>query len=205
MMSNSPSNPSHLGLGTITSALGINRTRPKDILALGAGSVAAITLGDLLQSRVLVKNGAPMVPMSLAPAFSAAFGIVLGGLAKKKGYHNVGDGMIAGGVGVGISALIAKFTSPMVSASSAAAAASEDAGSEPQAMSGFGFGRVFARGLGSLGRLGADQSLLFGVGTPDMSGARMFNGATVAVEEPSMLAGATVAIENPNAFAASLY
>lgn len=200
-------NPKHLGLGTITNALGINRTRPKDILALGAGSVAAITLGDLIQSRLLVRNGMPVVPMAMAPAFSAAFGIVLGGLAKKKGYHNVGDGMIAGGVGVGISALIAKVTNPAVAASTAAASATEAAGAESQQVSGFGFGRAFARGLGGLAGLGAqrDPSLLFGVGTPDMSGANMFNGATVAVEEPSMLHGATVAIENPNAFASSLY
>ena len=200
--------PMHLGLGTLTNALGLSRTPIKGILKLGAGSVAAITLSDLLQSRVLLRNGSPIVPTAWAPAFTAAFGVVAGGLAKKKGYSDIGDGMIAGGVGVGISALIAKMMNPTMAASQAAATMTEDSQMDAQGVMGFGFGRAFARGLGGLsglGRAGSDSGLLFGVGTPDMSGARMFNGATVAVEESGLLSGATVAIENPNAFASSLY
>lgn len=201
-------NVSHLGLGTITSAVGLNKASLKDALKMGAGSVAAITLSDLAQSRLLVRNGVPMVPMKFSPLFTAAFGIVLGGLAKKRGYSRIGDGMVAGGVGVGIAALIAKYTSPVMAASQAAAAAGEAGGMDAQAVAGFGFGRAYARGLGGLSGVGAaasDPNMLFGIGTPDMSGARMFNGATVAVEEQGLLSGATVAIENPNAFASSLF
>jgi hypothetical protein len=47
--------------------------------------------------------------------------------------------------------------------------------------------------------------MLFGVGTPDLSGAEMFSGASVAIEDTTnALSGATIAIEQPSNFAASL-
>lgn len=204
-------NVSHLGLGSLVSAVVPSKSSLKDALKLGAGAAAAVTLADLAQNKLLVKGGVPMVPVSWAPVFTAAFGIVAGGIVSRKWSGEVGKGMVAGGVGVGIAALIAKYTSPMTAASAASAEAAEDAGMGPQAVAGLGFGRTYARGtrglagLSGLGRsrMPQDPSMLFGVGTPDMRAARAFNGATVAIEQPG-LAGATVAIQQPSMFAGAL-
>ncbi len=148
-----------------------------------------------------------MVPSAWSPLFSACFGIAVGGLVRSK-YAAIGTGFIAGGVGIGMAALIAKYTSPAASASMQTAAAAEAQGAEAQAMAGFGLGRAFAPGLGGLGSLGQariqDSSMLFGVGTPDMSASRMFNGATVSVEEGGQMSGASVSIETPSNFAGAL-
>lgn len=201
---------SHFGLGSIVSAVTPSKSNLKDWLALGGGSAAAVTLADLAQNKLLVSNGVPMIPISMAPFFSMAFGIVAGGIAKRQGYANIGNGMIAGGVGVGIAALVAKFTSPTTAASAAAAGAAEASGAPAQAVSGFGFGRTYARGLRGLSGLGAlpgtrqpNPNMLFGVGTPDMRAARAFGNANVAIEQPG-LAGASVAFQSPSQFAGAL-
>lgn len=202
-------NVSHLGLGSLVSAVVPSKSSLKDALKLGAGAAAAVTLADLAQNKLLVKGGVPMVPVSWAPVFTAAFGIVAGGIVGRKWSADIGKGMVAGGVGVGIAALVAKYTSPMTAASAASAEAAENAGMGPQAVAGLGFGRTYARGtrglagLSGLGRMPQDPSMLFGVGTPDMRAARAFNGATVAIEQPG-LAGATVAIQQPSMFAGAL-
>jgi len=78
-------------------------------------------------------------------------------------------------------------------------AAQEQAGQDSMSgLSGLG------HGFRSLGALGAGASQVYGVGTPDMSAARMFNGATVAIEETGGMSGATVQIEEPSAFAGIL-
>lgn len=199
-------NPSHFGLGSVTSMLGLSKSGVKEWLALGGGSMLGITAGDLVQNKLLVRNGQPLVPLKWAPAFTAAFGIVAGSLVKKKfHWNNVGNGMIAGGVGVGAAAVLATILSPTMAASQGAASAAEGAGMGPQAVAGFGFGRVYARGLRGLSGLGRvpGQRALFGQGTPNMAGAKMFNGATVAIEQPGPMSGATVAIEQSR-FASAL-
>ena len=83
----------------------------------------------------------------------------------------------------------------------------EAAGGQAESVAGFGLGRAFApsmRAMAGLGRVAADPTMLFGVGTPDMSASRMFNGATVAVEEGGPMSGASVSIETPSAFAGAL-
>ena len=159
---------------------------------------------ELLQSKVLVRYGFPIIGVKWAPAATALIGVIGGTLVKRKfHYPNLGTGMIAAGVAVGISSVIAMVLSRTVGASTAAATAAENSGMGPQAVAGFGFGRVFAGGLRGLGRV-PGQRMLFGAGTPNMAGARMFNGATVAIEQPGLLSGATVAIEPSNRFAGAL-
>jgi len=194
-------NPLHFSSSGLLSKLGLTKSNIVDVAKLGGGAALGITSADLLQSRVLVKNGVPMIPPNYGPWFNIAYGIVTGGLAAKFLGSRIGLGWAAGAAGVGISALIASFISPPVAASAAAATAAESTGDQANAVQGFGFGRAFApslaglAGLGRVRRSGGTSPLLFGVGTPDMSAARMFSGATVAIEPTGPMAGATVAIE----------
>lgn len=174
-------------------------------LKLGGGAAGAITLTDVLLSRLLVRNGAPMVPVKWSPVAIPVLAWLLSRVALKVRFlgPTVANGMIAGGVGVGMSALLARFAAPSVAASAAAAEMTEDAGGGVQGTAGFGLGRAFAGGTRSLGALRTRRSsALYGVGTPDMRAARMLNGATVAIEDGRM-AGATVAIEDNSNYASS--
>lgn len=192
-------NADHFSLSGIAATVGLQKSNLMRAAKLGVGAALGITVADLLQSKVLVKNGAPMVPTTWAPAFNALFGIMGGALVAKKVSNEVGLGMAAGGVGIGISALVGQMMSKTMATSAAAAASAETAGSAPQAVSGFGLGRAFADGMGSLaglGRVAHDPAMLFGVGTPDMSAAGMFAGATTAIEDGSgRLHGKTIAFE----------
>lgn len=200
-------NPSHFGLGSVASMVGLSKGSLKTLAALGGGATAGVTASDLVQNKLLIRNGQPLIPVKYAPVFTVLFGLAAGALVKKKlHWNNVATGITAGCAGVGVSALLASVMSPSMSASAEAASAAEQAGMGPQAVSGFGFGRVFARGLRGLGGLGRvpGNRMLFGNGTPNMAGAKMFNGATVAIEQPGLLSGATVAIEPSNRFASAL-
>lgn len=191
----------HFSLGGIAATVGLQKNNLMRAVKLGIGATAAITLGDLLQSKVLVKNGAPMIPTTWAPVVHALFGIMGGAIVGKKINVDVGTGMVAGGVGLGVSALIGQAMSRTMGASAATAKVAEDQGSAPQAVSGFGLGRAFAPSMSSLAGLGrvvhTDPAMLFGVGTPDMSAAGMFSGATTAIEDGSgSLHGKTIAFED---------
>lgn len=197
-------------IGQLKNLIPLKKGDLMEALKLGAGSVAAITLTDLLMSRVLVKDGAPVIPQRWAPLVIAGMSLVGGQMVSKKFDRDIGLGMIAGGVGVAVSALVGKMISPAVEATTAAAASTEAAGAPAQQTGGFGFGRAYAPGLGGfagLGRLAARNpgSAVYGIGTPDMSANRMFNGATVSIEEANgAMAGATVEYEDSNAFAGAL-
>ena len=196
-------NPNHLGLGAITKMVGFSKSNVISAAKLGVGATLAIVGTDLLQSRVLVKDGTPLIPPGWSPAFSAGASFILGHVVGAKLDTELGDGMIAGGVGIAVSALVARFTSPAVAASEKAAAAVEEGDAAAQQVAGFGFGRAFSRSLGAMAGLASGQqrsAAVYGVGTPDMSAMGMFAGANVAIEEPgrSALAGANVAIEEPN-------
>lgn len=189
-------NVQHFGLGSVAAMVGLQPSNLKRYAALAAGGVGGVMGSDFLQSQVLPRVGV-VVPAKWAPAVTALFGVVGGSIVTKK-FHmpNVGTGMLVGGLAVGASALVAMVLSPTVKATA-------DAGG---GMAGIGFGRVFARGVRGLGGFGRvpGQRMLFGAGTPNMAGARMFNGATVAIEQPGLLSGATVAIEPSQRFAAAL-
>lgn len=201
-------NVQHFSLGNITATLGLQKSNLMTAAKLGAGAAAGITLGDLLQSRILIRNGTPMVPIRWAPLFHALFGIVGGTIVRKQIGNDYGIGMMAGGVGIAASALLGQVLSRTMGASASTAQVTEDAGGGAQSGIGFGLGRAFAPSMQALGGLGRtrttnDPTLLFGVGTPDMSGAGLFNGATVAIENSNSLNGATVAIENSGGFAST--
>jgi len=185
-------NPSHLGLGTLKSLIP-NKADVVDGAKLGIGAAAGILAIKMVQSRLPWRvPGGAIGELGV----TALLALVGGGLVYKYS-KSAGAGFIAAPIGVAL----ASFAAGMMPA---AVVPATPAAAESEAMSGFGFGM-----LGSGGSLGAmriqDPSMLFGVGTPDMSASRMFDGATVAVEEGGAMSGASVAIETPSAFAGSLY
>ena len=201
----------HFGLGNIASMVGLTKGSLMEYVKLGAGAAAGITLTDLALSRVLVRDGAPIVPVQWSPAAIAVLSVIGGNIVAKKVDAKVGTGMIAGGVGLAIAEVVKRFTAPAATATNAAAASAEVSGYGAQTLAGFGAGRAFAPGLGGFAGLGAvsrggNGQMLFGVGTPDMSANRMFNGATVAIEDSNQMNGATVQYEDAgvSGFAGSL-
>ena len=173
-------------LGKLGNFVDTLKDNAMDYAKLGVGATLGIIATDLLMSKVLVKGGVPLVPDKWSGLAVAVLGVV-GGEYVKRFDKDLGTGMIAGTVGVAASSLAAKLIGPAVGAPAA----------ESAATSGFGNGRVFA-GFGYSGgraALPSGQSV-YGIGTPDMSAAQMFNGATVAFEENGgAMAGATVQIE----------
>ena len=175
----------------------------KEAFKLGLGAAAGITITDLLLSRVLVRNGSPMVPVKWSPlAIPVGAWLLSRAALKLKLGPSVADGMLAGGVGVGMSALLARFTSPAMAVTTESASMTEEGGGPVSGTAGFGLGRAFAPGLGAMRTTRRSGSALYGVGTPDMRAAKMLNGATVAIEDAG-LRGATVAFEDAGNFAAS--
>lgn len=189
--------------------------RIKELGWLGLGSVSAITLSDLMLSRVLVRQGRPMVSPVYSPYVIGAFGLVGAYLTettfrpllknfklKDESISKIADGMLAGAGGVAVSAGIGMFTSTLMSATARAAAVTENA-APPQGTAGFGFGRAYARSVNSLAGLGNVLRA-----TAALPGT--ISGATVQFEDVngrSALAGATVQYESVNtqAMAGSLY
>lgn len=198
---------SHFGLGSLLAPVKslVKKETLMSAAKLGAGAAGGILAANFLMSRVLVKDGVPLVPVKWSPLAMAALGIVGSGVARRFVGEKVAVGVVAGTVGAAVTEMVMRFTSPAAAAQANAAEASEMSGYGPQFGS-LGNGRAFARGLSGfsgLGALPAGNSQVYGVGTPDMSAARMFGGATVAIEETG-LRGATVQIEEPSAFAGIL-
>lgn len=180
-------------VGTLGDALSTLRRSWLDYVKLGAGATAAIAGSDLLLSRVLVKDGRPLVSPKWSPLAVAAMGVLGGEFVRRKVDEDVGAGMIAGGVGVALAAVAKMALSAVTRSKTAQATADEAAGQGAQQMEGFGFGRAFAPGFGGgAARLPAQS--LYGVGA-DVSAAGVFNGSTVAIEENGAVAGAAVRIE----------
>lgn len=155
---------------------------------LGAGAAGGIIGVNLLLSRVPFL--ANHIPATWKPLATAVAGILGAGFAKGFLGEKIATGVVAGTVGVAISQMVDRFTS---SAPSAVVASTQEAAGD-ESMSGLSGGFRFRA-------LGAGAGQVYGVGTPDMSAARMFNGATVAIEEAGGMSGATVAIEEPGRFA----
>lgn len=197
-------NVQHFGLGSVAAMVGLQPSNFKRYAAYGAGGVIGVLGSDMIQSQVLPRLRIN-VPVKWSPAVTALLGVVGGTFVTRKLHMpNIGTGILVGGLAAGAAAVVAMLVSPVVAASANAAAAAE-AGGGMAPMAGLGFGRIFSRGLRGVG-LGRvpGQRMLFGAGTPNMAGARMFNGATVAIEQPGLLSGATVAIEPSRSFAAAL-
>ena len=187
---------SHFGLGSVAAMVGLQPSNLKRYAALAAGGVGGVMGSDFVQSQLLPRVGV-RIPVKWSPLFTALFG-VMGGTFVSRKFHapNIGTGMLVGGLAVGASAMVSMLLAPAV-------VATTDSG---MPVAGLGFGRVFSRGVRGLAGLGRvpGNRMLFGQGTPNMAGAKMFNGATVAIEQPGLLAGATVAIEPSNRFASAL-
>lgn len=190
-------------LGNLVQSAGLNKKNLMRALKFGIGAGAFPFVYGALQSNLLLRASPSMFAQNTPGEYAARglSGVILGGLtATLLKQPEIGIGMTAMAVGLVLKDIAAGFISPAASAAQAVVKAEEQA---------TGIGQMSAinpmgRGLAGLG-YGAqrDQSLLFGVGTPDMSANRMFNGATVAIEEQGF-SGATVAIERSNAFAGAL-
>jgi hypothetical protein len=162
----------HLGLGNIPATVGLIKSNLMHSAKLGVGAAAGITLTNLLLSKVLVKNGQPIVPVKWSPLAVALGGIALGALTKKFGARflrgtaeDLADGMIAGTVGSAVFSYVEKYTAPAAAVQAVVAENAELQGYGPQAGSA-GVGRAFASGLAGLN-----------------GGARQLAGATIAMED----------------------
>ncbi len=197
-----------MGLGNIIDKAGLTKSNLKEAAKLGAGAGAFPFVYGLLQSQVLLRASpttfAQGTPAEMATR--AIAGVVLGHVTGKMlKQPAMGDGMVASAVGSVVRDLVAPMFNPAVAVTQAAITATEQATGQPQAsdVNPTGSGMAGLRGLGNM-RYGRDPSILFGVGTPDMSATNMFNGATVAIENGNgPMAGATVAVEPESRFAAS--
>lgn len=191
-------------LGSILDTAGLTKSNLMKAVKLGVGAAAfPIVYGylrSLLVGRVSqLAQGTP-VEMATRAVAGLALGHFVGNTRILGGSREMGDGMMASAVGTLVSDLLMPYLNPAAGAAKAAVTATE-----LQGIPAFSASNPLGASLAGLGYgAGGDQSLLFGVGTPDMSANRMFNGATVAIEEKG-LAGATVVIESPPAFAGALY
>lgn len=179
-------------LGNLPAKLGLTKSNLMDGVKLGAGAALFPVAYNLARENLLLKwsptNFAQGTMVERITRVVA--GLALGSLTRAKVDGSFGDGMVASAIGSVASEVIMKFMSPQAAAQAAATTAAEAATGQG-VMSGI---NPMGRPLAGLAAGGSD--LLFGVGTPNMAGASMFNGATVAVEEGGF-SGATVAIEQP--------
>lgn len=183
-----------LSLGSLTSMLGLSKSNLMEAAKLGAGAALFPFVYGFLQS-LLLRWSTTFAQKGYAEyGLRVVAGLALGSIGRKYLGASVGDGMMASAVGSVATDLLA----PMVNRSAAAANAAVNQAEASTGVSQMSGVNPLGRGLAGLG----SSDYLFGVGTPDLSGAAMFNGATVAIENGG-LAGATVAIEQPS-FAGAL-
>lgn len=199
-------------LGNIVEKAGLTKRNLMEAAKLGAGAAIFPFAYGFLQSNLLLRMSPSFAQNTYAEyAARAVSGVVLGSLtAKLARQPSMGDGMMASAVGSVFKDIAAPMLNPSAAAAQAATTAAEQATGQSQmsginplgrGLAGLGLGYNASGGLGY--NASGDRALLFGVGTPDLSGAAMFSGATVAVEENNGLAGATIAVEEPSNFAAA--
>lgn len=190
-------------LGNIIDKAGLTKSNLKEAAKLGLGAGAFPFVYGLIQSQLLLRASPATFAQNTYGEYAARAlsGVILGSVTNRMlKMPAVGDGMVASAVGSVVRDLLAPMFNPAAKAAQQAVTAAEQSGSDQ--MSGV---NPLGRGLAGFSGLGAyrDPSMLFGVGTPDMSASRMFNGATVAIESSNGLQGATVAIEPQSNFAAA--
>jgi hypothetical protein len=179
-----------LSLGSLTSMLGLSKSNLVEAAKLGLGAAGFPFVYGFLQSMLL--KWSPMFAQKGPAEYGLRIlaGLALGGVSRKYLGSSVGTGMVASAVGTVFQDVVA----PMVNRSAAAANSAVNSAEAATGVSQMSGVNPLGRGLAGFG-YGGDQSLLFGAGTPDLSGASMFGGATVAIEQGGSLNGATVAIE----------
>lgn len=189
-------------LGNILDTAGLTKDNLMKAVKLGVGAGLFPIVYGWLRGMAVSRVSALKQGSATEYAVRALAGVVLGTATARFGQREAGDGMMAAAIGTIVSDLVAPMLNP-------AAAAVQSGASSSEAVSGvsaYSASNPMGRSLAGLGYGGnnGDQSLLFGVGTPDMSAARMLSGATVAIEEKG-LSGATVAIEQQPSFAGALF
>ena len=191
-------------LGNLIDKAGLTKSNLMEAAKLGLGAGAFPFVYGLLQSKLLLKASPTMFAQGTPGEYAARAlsGVVLGALTTRIAKQGaMGDGMVASAVGSVVRDLVAPMFNSSAAASQAAVTAAEMSTGESQ-MSGVNpMGRGLA-GIGGFAGFASDPSMLFGVGTPDTGASRMFNGATVSIQEGPM-SGATVAIESGNNYAAA--
>lgn len=191
-------------LGNLIDNAGLTKAALMKALPFAAGALLFPIVYGQLQSRLLLKASPSMFAANSWGERAARIlsGLVLGGLtASMGGQKDAGMGMTIMALAQVGGDIITGFINP-ASAAAQAVVKAEEAATGVGQMSAI---NPMGRGLAGLGYGSQqDQSMLFGVGTPDMSANRMFNGATVAIEEAGGFSGATVAIQPSNAFAGAL-
>jgi len=187
-------------LGNILDTTGLTKSNVMKAVKLGLGAAGFPLLYSWLRGMA-VSRGYLAQGTAQEYVVRGFSGLLAASLTVKyTGQREAADGMMAAAIGSIVSDVITPMLNPAAKAAQAAAKAEE-----LQGVPSFSASNPMGVGLAGLG-YGAqgDQSLLFGVGTPDTSAARMLSGATVAIEQPG-LAGATVAIEQPSSFAGTLF
>ncbi len=191
-------------LGNLVETTGVTKKNLMLALRLGAGAAAFPFAYGFIQSQLLLKASPNTFAQNTPGEYvaRALSGVILGTLTGKLAkMPDVGHGMMASAVGTMVKDIISSFLSPAAAAQQAVIKAEEKATGEGQQSATNPLGTGLA-GLG-YGNYGGRESQLLGVGTPDLSGAGMFSGATVAIEQPGF-SGATVAIESNRNFAGAL-
>lgn len=178
----------HLSLGSLTRTLHLpSMNEAKHYAKLGAGVVAGSVGTNMAVDRLAaaIPSVAGVIPPVAMPFVKTALGIAAGGIIAKKLDKDAGAGFIAGAASIAAAAVI-----QMVLDKVAPSVAQETAPA--------------TEGMSGLGRLPAG-SHIYGVGTPDVGAARMFAGATVAMEEVGgPMAGATIQFEPTSNFAGAI-
>jgi hypothetical protein len=178
-------------LGNLPAKLGLTKSNLMEGAKLGAGAALFPVVYNLIRENLLLKAS----PASFAQGTVVervtrmVAGLAIGATTRRMLDGSFGDGMVASAIGSVASEVMMGFMSPAASAAQAQAQASE----QVSGLGAYSASNPIGRLAGPVGAM--DQNLLFGVGTPNMAGASMFNGATVAVEETGGFSGATVAIE----------
>lgn len=188
-------------LGNLVAQAGLTKSNLMEAAKLGVGAGLFPFAYGLIQSQLLLRVSPAMFAQNTLGERVARVlsGVVLGTVtAKMAKQPSMGDGMMASAVGSVIRDVAAPLFNPAAKVAQDSVTAAEQMQGIGQ-MSGI---NPLGRGLAGLGAMpSGDPSLLFGVGTPDTSAGRMFNGATVAIEQSGGLQGATVAIEPSSNFA----
>lgn len=194
-------------LGNIVQSAGLTKSKLMQALHLGLGAAAFPFAYGFVQSKLLLKASPSMFAQNTPGEYAARLlsGLVLGAVSAKfvpKFGKEAALGVVAMAAGSVLKDLIAGWMNPAAAAQQAVVKAEETATGLGQ-MSGINPMGTGLAGLG-YGNYGGRETSLYGVGTPDLSGAGMLNGANVSIESPG-LRGATVAIESQNAFAGAIY
>ena len=197
-------------LGNIVESTGLTKQNLMEAVRLGLGAASFPILYSFIQAQLLKWKPSIFAQNTYAEyTLRSLLGVAAGATVNRylSGENKfIGYGMMGSGFGSAIKDISSGLMNPAAAAVQNTVTAAEASTGEQEQTAATPMGGGLA-GFGALRGLNAgpsNDSMLFGVGTPDMRAAGMLHGATVAVEESSRFHGATVAIEQNNAFAGAL-